>query len=161
MKHAFLTLTICLSIFTLTTFIACKKSDDNGGSTSACNGMNFCMKVDGTTISKNATWKVLSNRNRILWEEGTGTGSTNVELDIYGSTTGAYSIAPSPGAGGAGFQYFMGSAAGGKNIVGQSGTVKVTAVTGTTMSGTFTVVGKDAAGTTYQITDGNFVAVPQ
>jgi hypothetical protein len=119
------------------------------------------MKVDGTTISKNATWKVLSNRNRILWEEGSGANYVNVELDIYGSGTGSYSISPSPGTGAAGFQYFMGSAAGAKNIVGESGIVYVTSITATAMTGNFTVVGKDATGATYQITDGNFVSVPQ
>lgn len=163
MRSILITLSICLCIFTTVGFLACKKDDNNngGGNTTACNGMNFCMKVDGTTVSKNASWKVLTNRNRVLWEEGTGTSYTNVELDVYGSTTGSYTISPAPGAGGAGFQYFMGSAVGNKNIVGQSGTVNVTSVTATTMTGTFTVTGKDAAGTTYQITDGNFVAVPK
>lgn len=161
MKTAFITLSVCLSIFATTTFLACKK-EDNGGGGNACNGMNFCMKVDGTTVSKNAKWKVLSNRNRILWEEGTGASYVNVELDLYGSATGTYTISPTPGAANsAGFQYFMGTAVGNKNIVGQSGTVTVSAISGTTMTGTFNVVGKDAAGTTYTITDGNFIAVPQ
>ena len=147
---------------------ACNKSDDdntnnNNNNSSVCaTGSNFCMKVDGNTISKNATWKVLSNRNRILWEEGSGNSYVNVELDIYGTTTGAYTISASPGAASsAGFQYFMGSAAGNKNITGQSGTVNVTSIDGTTITGNFTVVGKDAAGNNYQITDGHFVSVAQ
>ncbi len=141
---------------------SCKKNDDNNpgnnNNNTACNGMNLCFKMDGTQESHNATWKVLSNRNRIYWEDA-GTPYKNIEIDFYGTTTGTYQISANPSSGQAGFQYFIGGS-NGKNIQGQSGTLEVTSINGTQISGTFTVTASDGS-TTYQITDGNFVNVPQ
>ena len=48
-----------ITLFTSSTFIACKKdkdTDPSGGNnnTTACNGKNLCMKLDGTQISQDA-----------------------------------------------------------------------------------------------------------
>lgn len=138
---------------------ACKKDNNNNNNntpTTACNGMNLCFKMNGTEESHNATWKVLNNRYRILWEEGSGNTYKNIELDMYGTTTGTYAINTNPSAGQAGFQYFSTA----NNIVGQSGTVEIIAINGTQITGKFTITASDGT-TTYEITDGNFVAVPQ
>ncbi len=155
---------ITLALVVTVTLGACKKNDpapttNNNNSPTACNGMNLCFKLDGTDESHNATWKVINNnRNRIFWEEGSGNSYKNIEIDVYGTTTGTYNISSNPGSGDAGFQYFI--ANGNKNIQGQSGTVEITAINGTKISGKFTVTASDSS-TTYQITDGNFVEVPQ
>ena len=154
-------------IITLLAFVgACKKdsttpSNPTTPTATACNGMTLCFKMDGTDVSKNATWKVISGtapRNRIYWEDNS-TGS-NIEIDVYGSTTGTYAIKANPASGEAGFQYYLKDAYGTKNIQGQSGTLEVTSVANDKMTGTFTVTASDGS-KTYQITDGNFVNVPK
>ena len=163
MKHftSALTSIIVLGIFLM---VACKKSSDPAPATpaaTACNGMNLCFKLDGTSESHNGTWKVLSDRYRIYWEESAGTNYNNIEMDIYGTSTGKYTIVASPSAGQAGFQYYKKTGSSEKNIQGQSGTVEITKIDGTKITGVFTITAKDGSGTTYQITEGNFVAVPQ
>ena len=80
---------------------------------------------------------------------------------LYGSNTGSYTVSANPSAGQAGFQYYVKDNAGTKNIQGQSGTVEVTSTANNTLTGTFTITATDDNGTTYQITEGNFVSVPQ
>jgi hypothetical protein len=143
--------------------VSCKKkknSNNNNVTPTACNGMNLCFKMNGTEESHNATWKVLSNRYRIYWEEGSGNNYKNIELDMYGTTTGTYSISSNPSTGQSGFQYFINDNGTSKNIQGQSGTVEITAINGTQITGKFTITASDGS-TTYEITEGNFVAVPQ
>lgn len=164
-------ITQLLSILLIVTgLFACNKDDDNNTTTpsnnqTACNGMNLCFKLDGTEESHNAKWKVITgtgsgDRYRVLWEEGSGTTYKNIEMDIYGTTTGTYNVSNSPAAGDGGFQYFS---AAGTNIVGESGTIEVTSIdnANNTISGKFTITAKDGNGTTHQITEGNFVNVPQ
>ena len=140
---------------------ACKKDkNNNNNTTAACNGMNLCFKMNGTEESHNATWKLLTNRYRILWEEGSGNNYKNIEMDMWGSTTGTYAINATPSTGQAGFQYYINDNGAVKNIQGQSGTVEITAINGTQITGKFTVTASDGT-TTYEITDGNFIAVPQ
>lgn len=151
---------------------ACKKNNttpsnnnnnNNNNNATACNGMNFCMKLDGTQMTKNATWKVInSTRNRVYWEEGSGNNYKNIELDVYGPTTGSYSVVNANAASGqATFQYYINDNGNSKNIEGVSGTVEVTSVANDKISGTFTITAKDGNGTTYQVTEGNFVNVPK
>jgi hypothetical protein len=116
--------------------------------------------MDGTDVSKNATWKVISGtapRNRIYWEDN-ATG--NIEIDVYGSATGTYNIKEKPGTGEAGFQYLIKDASGSRNIQGVSGTIEVTSMANDKITGKFTVTASDGS-KTYQITDGNFVNVPK
>lgn len=156
-----LSLLLMVFVFAISIFSCKKKDNNNQGSNNnntACNGMNLCFKIDGTQESHNATWKVLTDRNRIYWEDA-GTPYKNIEIDFYGTTTGTYQISANPTTGQAGFQYFIGGT-GGKNIQGQSGTLEVTSISGTQITGTFTVTASDGS-TTYQITEGNFVNVPQ
>jgi hypothetical protein len=153
-----------IAVIGIFSMIACKKdkttTPTNNTTTAACNGMNLCFKLDGISESHNSTWKILSTRYRVYWEETSGSNYKNIELDIYGTTTGTYNIVANPVAGQAGFQYYI-DGSGEKNIQGQSGTVELTTVGGNDISGKFTVTAKDAAGKTYEITEGNFVAVPK
>ena len=142
-------------------FSACKKEEDDPvPPATACNGMNLCFKMNGTEESHNATWKVLTNRYRIYWEETVGGVYKNIELDMYGTAVGSYAISTSPAAGQAGFQYYTNGNGTTQNIQGQSGTVEITAINGTQITGKFTISASDGS-TTYEITEGNFVAVPQ
>lgn len=154
---------ICVT--TVFTIVACKKDSTTTTPTTnnntACNGMNLCFKMDGTSESHNGTWKVLSSRYRVYWEESAGSNYKNIELDIYGTTTGTYNIAANPAAGQAGFQYYIKDGNGEKNIQGQSGTVELTAIGSNDITGKFTVTAKDGSGKTYEITEGNFVALPK
>ncbi len=154
-----------ISVICIFAMVACKKSNTTATTpttTAACNGMNLCFKLDGTAESHNGTWKVLSNRYRVYWEETSGSNYKNIELDIYGSTTGTYTISSSPSsAGQAGFQYYIKDGSTTKNIQGQSGTVELTSIGANDITGKFTVTAKDDAGKTYEITEGNFVAVPK
>lgn len=141
---------------------ACKKKESSTTtptSSDPCKGKNLCFMLDGTQKSQNATWKVITGsnpRNRIYWEEGSGTTYKNIEIDFYGDTAGTYAVKASPKSGEAGFQYYETS--GPVNIQGQSGTLKISTFDGTKVSGTFTIDASDGA-KTHKITDGNIVAV--
>lgn len=151
--------------------VACNKKDDNNNTnpalttpTAVCSGGNICFKMDGNSEVYTAEWRKLPavngnpERYRVYVEMN---GSTpNIEMDMYGTTTGKYTVTSNnPHAANEGdFQYFETS---GKNIKGTSGTIEITNIdnTNNTISGTFTVTGDDN-GTTYQITEGNFENVP-
>ncbi len=159
----FITTIIVAGIFTI---VACKKDNktnpaNNTTTTTACNGMNLCFNMDGTSESHNATWKVLTNRYRVYWEETSGSNYKNIELDIYGTATGSYTISSNPSAGQAGFQYYIKDGSTTKNIQGQSGTVELTNIGTNDITGKFTITAKDDAGKTYEVKEGNFVAVPK
>lgn len=140
---------------------ACKKKESSTPTPASdpCKGMNLCFMLDGTQKSQNAKWRVIAGsnpRNRIYWEEGSGTSYKNIEIDFYGDTTGTYSIVAAPAAGQAGFQYY--EAGGAANISGVSGSLKITKFDGTKVSGTFTCDAADGA-KTHKITEGNIVDV--
>lgn len=161
------------SIVVLATFsiVACKKEDSQPQQpATACNGMNFCFKLDGTEESYNADWrKIDANANsparyRIYWEEGTGNSYKNIEMDVYASTEGDYTVRASDSnnpyaANDAAFNYFF--ASDGRIIEGQSGTITISEIdnTNNTISGTFKISASDGNGT-QEITEGNFVKVP-
>jgi len=156
---------LCTSALTLAVMllaIGCKKDETTQATPSAqtaCNGKNLCMKIDGKTLEQDAKWKTInSGRTRILWEEGSGTTYKNIELDIYGTAKGTYTVSANPTSGQAGFQYYENT---GMNLEGQSGTVEVTSTDNNTYTGTFTITTKDQNGNTVEITEGNFVKVPQ
>lgn len=141
--------------------VGCKKKSSNNNNNTpatACNGMNLCFKMDGTLETHNAKWMVLSDRNRISWEEGSGSNYKNIEIDIYASTTGSYTIDSNGVAGKSSFQYYMTS--GNKNIQGGTGTVTISSMNGTNITGTFTVTAYEGS-TKHEITEGNFVSVPK
>lgn len=151
--------------------VACKKDDPDPvapANNTACNGMKLCFKQDGTEESyDNVDWRqIAANSNsparyRILWEDGSGTTYQNIEMDIYASAEGTYTVnANNPHvANDAAFQRF--DASSGKEIIGQSGTVTITSIdnANNTITGTFTVTASDGT-ITYEYTDGNFVGVP-
>jgi len=115
-------------------------------------GAEFCMDIGGTAKSGDATVSDLGNgRWRVYWTTGTGNDYEQVELDIYGSDVGTYSIASSGAAGTAGLEYYH--ATDGVEE-GASGTVEVTTwdPTGEGLTGTFTVTTDQGT----EITDGNF-----
>lgn len=158
----YLYLSIILSALLLAASCKKDKTEDtkptNNNNTTACNGKTLCFKLDGTEESHDAKWKVLTDRYRIYWEEGSGTTYKNIEMDVYATATGTYQVSANPSAGAAGFQYYFAS---GKNIEGQSGTVEITNISGDKITGKFTITAKDGSGTTYQVTEGNFVNVPK
>jgi len=137
-------------------FIGCKDDDDdkeeNTPITNTCATGNFCMVYDGVQKSGNATFKALANgRNRIYWENGSAGTFEQVELDIYGSAIGDYTIDTTGAVGTANIEYYSASSGVGEAV---SGKVTITAFdpAGTGVTGTFN-------GTTNNgklITDGNF-----
>jgi hypothetical protein len=160
-------LQLSLVFIGLSAAISCKKdpttsstNNNNNNTTTACNGKSLCFKMDGAEVSKDAKLKEINVnnvvRNRVYWEDA-ATGS-NIEIDVYGTTTGSYSVSANPTTGQAGFQYYLKDASGTKNIQGSAGTIDVTALANGTMTGKFTVTASDGS-KTYQITDGNFVNV--
>ncbi len=153
-----------IAVMAVFSFVACKKKDSTTATpatTTACDGKNLCFKMDGTSESHTASWKVLSTRYRVYWEESSGSNYKNIEMDIYGTTTGTYNISASPAAGQAGFQYYVKENGVEKNIQGLSGTVELKTINTNDISGTFTITAKDASGKSYEIKEGNFVAVPK
>jgi hypothetical protein len=153
---------ICFILAGCIGLAACDKNNPLTAIIGACNGMNLCFKMNGTQYTMNANWTTPPSRNRVYWEEGSGANYKNIELDIYGSTTGTYNVDTSSSATNrAAFQYFINEGGTTKNIQGLSGTVNLTEITATTISGNFTISAKDQTGATYEITEGNFVSVPK
>jgi hypothetical protein len=156
---------ITLTLFLLVCIAAtsCKKSSNSNSTNTACNGKNLCMKIDGTQLSEDAKWTVISSgRRRIFWETGTGAAYQNIELDMYDTvaTTGTYTVSQNPVAGQAGFQYYAPSLS--KNLAGTSGTVTLTSVANNMLTGSFVITAKDiTTGAVSQVTEGNFVNVPK
>lgn len=168
----FITTLVVTGLFSL---VACKKdtttpgnnnNNNNNNPTTVCSGGNLCFKLDGTQETYTAEWRKIpaigSNpeRYRIYWENSSG--SQNIEIDVYATATGTYTVKDgSYAANDAGFQYYQN---GGKYIAGKSGTVEITAIdnTNNTISGKFTVSGvdKNNSDAPHEITEGNFENVP-
>lgn len=141
---------------TATNFNALATIDDGSCTypvaTNPCgSGVEFCMSFGGTTKSGDADLTDLTGRYRIYWTTGAGNDYEQVELDIYGSTVGTYTIASSGANGTADFEYYHAT-----NGVeeGASGTLEVTTwdPTGVGLTGTFTVTTDKGT----EVTSGNF-----
>ncbi|HEX2788697.1 MAG TPA: DUF6252 family protein [Ignavibacteria bacterium] len=155
-------LLICFILAGFIGLAACDKNNPLTPILGACSGSNLCFKMNGTQYTMNANWTTPPSRNRIPWEEGSGANYKNIELDIYGNSTGAYNVDTSSSASNrATFQYFINDGGSVTNIQGLSGTVNLTEITTTTISGNFTITAKDQTGVDYTITEGNFVSVPK
>lgn len=155
---------ICIALVFTGALISCNSNNSPaGGNTDACSGNNLCFKMDGTQKSYTAKWVIPpGGRNRVLWEEGSGSNYKNIELDIYGNAVGSYPIDTSSSASShSTFQYFINEGGTATNIEGISGTVNLTEITATTISGDFIITAKDGAGTVYDITEGVFKNVPK
>jgi hypothetical protein len=142
-------------------FAACSKEEASPTSSNS-SGFNLTFKLQGSTVSGNATWRELpNNRWRIYWEES-GTGSyKNIEIDLYGNSPGTYTVSSSPSsAGQAGFQYYVQAGGSTTNYVGQSGTVTLSSFSNDRMSGTFSLTAQ-AGGTLHPVTEGKFENVPK
>lgn len=153
MRKHFILLSAVILTISFTNY-SCKK--DKG-----CSGGNLCFTVDGNDVAVTAVRKNLpNNRYRLLWQEGSGNNYKNVEIDIYGNTTGAYTFTTNAGtAGDAGFQYFINNSGTVTNYEGTSGTLNLTSVSGDKWSGNFS--GTVTNGTSsFQLTDGQFNDVP-
>lgn len=150
---------LLLPLLLAITVAGCKKDDDDNNNAGACNsGFNFCVEKDGSLIEGTASFRIISTsppRYRVTWEEGSGAQYKNIEIDIYADATGTYGVDSSLAQGTAAFQYF--DAVG---YYGGSGTVEVTAVSTTEISGTFNAMADDGNGTVFDFTNGNFVNVP-
>lgn len=114
-------------------------------------GVEFCMSFGGTTKSGGAEVTDLTGRYRVYWTTGTGNDYEQVELDIYGSAVGTYTISNSGANGTADFEYYHAT-----NGVeeGASGTLEVTTwdPTGVGLTGTVTVTTDNGT----EVTSGNF-----
>lgn len=152
---------LLLALLVTFTITSCKKDlkeeTPPTTTTTACNGKNLCLKINSKEENHDARWKILSDRYRIYWEEGTGLTYRNIELDIYATVVGTYPIAASPATAQSRFQYYI--ADGDKNIQGESGNIEITAIANNKITGTFTVNAKDDSGKAYQVTEGQFVNV--
>lgn len=164
MKHVIFTALLS----TLVLFAACKKKKDADPQppATACNGKNFCMKVDGTQVSEDVQWTTISaNRYRLVWDVTSGANYKNIEVDFYGPiATGVYTVEATPDPAGTlkgGFQYYINENGSNKNIQGQSGTIEIKSVSNNQLTGTFTIVASDGTNNNIQITEGNFVNVPK
>lgn len=152
---------------------ACNKTTTTPPTTTptatACNGKLLCYKLDGTTASHDSVvWRKIAasgsnpERYRIYWEAAGG--ASNIEIDVYATTTGTYNIknGSAYAVNDASFQYYFQSGA--KIMEGVSGTVEITSIDNTknTITGKFTVTAQDTknGNSTHQFTEGNFVNVP-
>lgn len=155
MNYTLKTLSLLFCIAAVT-FTSCKKDDDDA--TTACSsGNNFCFKLDGTLIEGNAIFREINpTRLRVQWETNTGGTYKNVEIDIYASATGTYSVDTTYSANTAALQYYDG-----EGFYGTTGEVKVNNLSATSISGTFKGTVTDNQGNSKQITEGNFASVPK
>ncbi len=149
---------LALPLCFVLSFSACDKDDDkdsNTGNSACAGGVAFCMEYGSTNKSGAATLsQPLGGRYRVYWEKTAGGSFEQVELDIYGSATGTYSIDTTGATGTAVFEYF--STTGGANK-GVSGTLTVSQFdpNGNGLTGTFTVGTADGT----LVKNGHFVNV--
>ena len=136
--------------------MSCEKKEDTPESSgTACNDAAFCMDYGTVNKSGNATLsEPPGGRYRIYWENTSGSTFEQVELDIYASATGSYSVDTNATADKAVFQYFSNTS--GTNN-GVSGTVNVTQFdpNGNGLSGDFMVTTQNGT----KVTNGHFVNV--
>ena len=155
---------LSFALIVLVSLAACKKKNkEEDKPTTACNGKNFCMKVDGVQFSEDVKWRTINaSRYRLIWELTQGTDYKNIEIDFYGNiATGTYTVKSGASSSGeAGFQYYIKEGGTVKDIQGQSGTVEITSVANDKLSGKFTLTANDGTNN-IQITEGNFVDVPK
>ena len=135
--------------------VSCKKEKGT------CEGGNFCFNLNGTDVSVNAVRLSLPNgRFRLYWEEGSGNPYKNIELDIFGSSTGGYSFKENAGAAGdAGFQYYINENGTQINYQATGGTLNLVSVDGNAWSGNFSGTVTDGTDS-YELKDGTFFEVP-
>lgn len=155
---------LLLGLITVISFAACNNNDEDDDDTSgACtDNKNFCVKIGSEQINDDAVYKVITvstpTRHRISWEEGSGNSYRNVELDIYSDNlvAGTYDLVENPSTGQGQLQYYTEQ----KGFVSVSGTVTISTVSATNISGTFSG-SVDYQGDTRAVTNGNFVNVPK
>lgn len=154
-KITLMLLAISAGILSMT---SCNNGDDDDA---ACgDNVNFCVTIGSEEISGNASYIIITTgtpRHRVLWEEGSGATYKNIELDIYTTslTTGTYDFSATPTTGQAQLQYFVN----GQSFVAGTGSVTISNVSGTEVSGTFSgsvTFNSD----TRTVSNGNFVNVP-
>ena len=145
-----------LSFLLIALLMSCEKKEDSPESNvGTCNGAAFCMDYGTSNKSGSATLsEPPGGRYRIYWENNSATGFEQVELDIYGTAKGNYTIDTTGASGTAVFQYF--SATSGVNN-GVSGTLVVTQFepNGNGLTGTFTLTTENGT----MVTNGNFINI--
>jgi hypothetical protein len=157
MKNLFRRFLLLAMIGGAVSFVGCKDDEEEeikpvAPVVSVCGTGNFCMNYGGVQKTGNATFKALANgRNRIYWENSSSGSFEQVELDIYGSALGDYTIDTTGAVGTANIQY---AATGVGSDDALTGKVTITAFdpAGAGVTGTF-------SGTTEkgkEIKDGKF-----
>ncbi len=152
----FLLLVVALSL-------SCNKNDPNISDID-CDSESLCFKVGDVPVTQPASWRTISaNRIRIYWQTLDGNNYKNVEIDVWGTTTGTYSIKPrSSSSPSATFQYFVTDGSSTKNWQGESGTITISSTDNDKLAGSFKVSVKDtASGETKDITNGTFSDLPK
>ncbi len=138
---------------------ACDKNEDEDPQMGDCPVGKMCFELNGSDIQVDAVWyEINDQRTRIYYENGSGTAYENIELDFYGSSQGDFSFVPSSAVSGeATFEYFKADGSGG--VRAESGMLTLTK-SGDTISGEFTLSGKDPNGTTVSLQTGVINQVP-
>ncbi len=158
MKRTKLFSPLFLILFTiLFSVTACDKDDDTTDTSGGIcpSSVAFCMEYGGLNKSGAAALsQPPGGRYRVYWENTVNGVFEQVELDIYGSANGDYSVDTTAASGTAVFEYFSSTDGANKGI---SGTVKVTTFdpTGTGISGSFTLSTQNGTA----VTNGHFVNV--
>lgn len=143
-----------------TLLLSCSKNDSNNSSGGACAaGSNVCFTLNGQTVTMDTRWIELVGSRMSIQVNSSAYGlsfdmGTLLETRTYSIENGSL---------------WSGSArisftdkATGKNYTATGGSVTITSVANSQVTGSFTTTLKDnATGTTYAVTDGKIAAVPK
>lgn len=137
--------------------LACKKEDeDDDTTTTGCQDTYVCFTLDGTDISGPGGGYFFADTNSFVkYEEGL----TQLSLDIFGNSTGSYTVSEQRLSGNARIYYFDENNV---QYLAKTGTFEVTEFTSSkVVSGTFSgtvekYVNDTFEGETKQITNGSF-----
>jgi len=151
MKKIALLLSLTAVILILTT--SCKKEDDNP----TPSGGTMTLKADGTDWS--ATLAVMAvNSGGIITVTGSDSNAHQAQVTVMGSSTGTYQIVQG-GANSCRWTTGLGQndTYSANGIIG-SGSITITELTSTSVSGTFSFQGVNTAQNTVSVTEGQFSA---
>lgn len=131
----------------------------------SCDGGNFCFNLNGSNLTiPLARWRFITpNQIRIEWQDLSGTKYQQVVVDVYGSSTGIFTIQAFGSAQtGSKFQYFTTDSLISKTIRGTKGSVEITVFDSESISGKFSMQAQDIlSGENYTISEGRFQGVPK
>jgi len=150
MKATFFLILLCLGIF------SCNKK---GIEEPLIPATNFTFKISNNTVKMYAHWKFLRDgRKRIYASDVKDGDTTEVNIDIYGGSTGTYNFTDSvSGPSDVTFMYSLNSSP----YVAKSGTLVLSLWSDTQMSGTFNALCTDTNGNVFSVSEGGFELLPK